>query len=120
MLRCKSSIERKKEKPKCSFSNFVTRLPFFSSICGFFLQHPPLFLHPSICLRRQSANGPVIISLQLRKKTLCFFFTHKTVYLGWSAVPSDDTRDLLDLLDGPSKPRTPAATSRKPPTLGDL
>lgn len=51
------------------------------SICGFFLQLRPLFLSFSISLRQQSANGPVFILLQLRKKTLCFFFfTQQTIY----------------------------------------
>lgn len=48
---------------------------FFFPICGFFLQLPPLFLSFSISLRQQSANGPVFILLQLRKKTLCFSFS---------------------------------------------
>lgn len=119
MFRCESSIEQKKKSKSAVSPTLSPGSIFFPSICGFFSQHPPLLLHPSICLRRQSANGPVIILLPLRKKTLHFFFflTHKTIYIEWSVVPNDDTPDLLN---APLKPCTPAGTSCKPSTLGVL
>lgn len=92
----KSSLQKNK-RSQSAVSQTLSLGSLVFSICGFSLQLPPLFLSFSISRRQQSANGPVFILLQLRKKTLCFFFFH----------PADHLSRIVDLLDAPLKPHNP-------------
>lgn len=94
----KSSLQKNK-KSQSAVSQTLSLGSLVFSICGFFLQLPPLFLSFSISLRQQSANGPVFILLQLRKKTVLLFFFH----------PADHLSRIVDLLDAPLKPHNPCS-----------